>query len=102
MHLKDRRKAAEVTMTVMMAPSILGILTDFCGIVFIAIAPIKTMINHAIFCGMWALWIIPTGVFLCSILLSYLPAPRNLEKIVGGESKEKGIHLAQDLSLIHI
>ncbi len=96
MHLKDRRKAAEVTMSVMMAPSILGILTDFCGIVFIAIAPIKTMINHAIFCGMWALWIIPTGVFLCSILLSYLPAPRNIEKIVGGVHKEKGIHLAQE------
>ena len=96
MHLKDRRKAAEVTMSIMMAPSILGILTDFCGIVFIAIAPIKTMINHAIFCGMWALWVIPTGVFLCSILLSYLPAPRNIEKIVGGAAKEKGIHLAQE------
>ena len=96
MHLKDRRKAAEVTMSIMMAPSILGILTDFCGIVFIAIAPIKTMINHAIFCGMWALWVIPTGVFLCSILLSYLPAPQNIEKIVGGAAKEKGIHLAQE------
>ena len=95
-HIKDRRKAAEVTMSIMMAPSILGILTDFCGIVFIAIAPIKTMINHAIFCGMWALWVIPTGVFLCSILLSYLPAPRNIEKIVGGAEKGSGIHLAQE------
>jgi len=99
MHLQDRRKAAEVTMGVMMAPSILGILTDFCGIVFIAIAPIKTMINHAIFCGMWALWVIPTGVFLCSILLSYLPTPRNMERIVGGNKREKGIHLAQENAL---
>ncbi len=96
MHLKDRRHAAEITMGIMMAPSILGILTDVCGIIFIAIAPIKTMDNHAIFCGMWALWIIPTGVFLCSILLSYLPVPKNIESIVGGKDKESGIHLVQE------
>jgi predicted RND superfamily exporter protein len=40
-HLNDRVKAAEITMGLMMAPSILGILTDVCGIIFIAIAPIK-------------------------------------------------------------
>ncbi len=95
MHLKDKRKAAEITMAVMMAPSILGIMTDVFGIIFIAIAPIKTMVNHAWFCGVWALWIIPTGVFLISILLSYLPAPRNLEEIVGGKGKESGIHLLE-------
>jgi len=96
MHLKDRRKAAEITMAIMLAPSVLGILTDVFGIVFIAVAPIKTMENHAIFCGMWALFIIPTGVFLISILLSYLPAPKNIDQIVGGESKESGIHLLQE------
>jgi hypothetical protein len=96
MQLKDRVKAAEITMGLMMAPSVLGIMTDVCGIVFIAIAPIRTMTNHAIFCGMWALWIIPTGVFLCSILLSYLPVPRNMEEIIGGKDNESGIHLLQD------
>jgi uncharacterized protein len=99
MHLKDRRKAAEVTMAIMMAPSILGIMTDVFGIIFIAVAPIKTMVNHALFCGFWALWIIPTGVFLISILLSYLPAPRNLENIVGGKEKESGIHLLEEKML---
>ncbi|MBL6751242.1 MAG: MMPL family transporter [Nevskia sp.] len=98
-HLKDRRKAAEVTMAIMMAPSILGIMTDVFGIIFIAIAPIKTMENHALFCGFWALWIIPTGVFLISILLSYLPVPKNIEQIVGGKGKESGIHLLQDRAL---
>jgi hypothetical protein len=102
LHLKDRRRAAEVTMGIMMAPSILGILTDVFGIIFIAVAPIKTMVNHAIFCGFWALWIIPTGVFLCSIVLSYLPAPKNIEKIVGGREKESGIHLMQERLLIGI
>lgn len=102
MHLKDRRKAAEVTMGIMMVPSILGIMTDVFGIIFIAVAPIVTMVNHSIFCGAWALWIIPTGVFLISILLSYLPAPRNLEQIVGGESKERGIHLIEEKALAGI
>jgi predicted RND superfamily exporter protein len=102
LHLKDRRKAAEVTMAIMMAPSILGIMTDVFGIVFIAVAPIKTMENHAIFCGMWALWIIPTGVFLISILLSYLPVPKNIDQIVGGENKESGIHLFQEKLLDRI
>ncbi len=102
MQLKDRRHAAEVTMGIMMAPSILGILTDFCGIVFIAIAPIKTMDNHAIFCGMWALWIIPTGTFLCSIVLSYLPTPRNIDAIVGADKKQGGIHLAQEKALTQL
>lgn len=96
MQLKDRRHAAEVTMGIMMAPSILGILTDVFGIIFIAVAPITTMVNHAIFCGFWALWIIPTGVFLCSIVLSYLPVPKNIESIVGGAEKESGIHLVQE------
>ncbi len=99
-HVRDRRKAAELTMAIMMAPSILGILTDVCGIIFIAIAPIQSMINHALFCGFWALWIIPTGVFLCSILLSYLPVPKNIEKIVGGTTKEAGVHLLQE-KLLH-
>ena len=101
-HLKDRRKAAEVTMGIMMAPSILGITTDVFGIIFIAIAPIETMVNHALFCGAWALWIIPTGTFLASIVLSYLPEPKNIEKIVGGREKEAGIHLVQERLLEYL
>ena len=72
---KRPKKAAEVTMGIMMAPSILGILTDFCGIVFIAIAPVKAMDNHAIFCGMWALWIVPTGTFYVLSSSTYLLPP---------------------------
>ena len=98
-HVKDKRKAAEITMGVMMAPSILGVFTDVFGIILIAIAPIETMVNHALFCGAWALWIIPTGVFLISILLSYLPSPKNIDEIAGGASKEAGIHLFQKNAL---
>jgi predicted RND superfamily exporter protein len=95
-HLKNKRKAAEITMAIMMVPSVLGIFTDVFGIIFIAIAPIETMVNHAIFCGMWAFFIIPTGVYLISVLLSYLPAPKNLDEIVGSKDQQAGIHLLEE------
>ena len=86
-HVKDRAKAAEITMGVMMAPSILGIITDIIGIAVVAAAPIPAMWRHALFCGMWAVWLIPTGVVLVSLLLATLPTPDNVEKLIGrGES----------------
>ena len=93
-HLRDRLKASEATLGVMMAPSILGIMTDVIAIFVIGIAPIPAMQRFALFCGMWAVYLIPTGVMLIAILLSYLPAPRNIDAIVGGEN-EKGIHKFQ-------
>lgn len=96
-HLKDKRKAAEVTMGVMMMPSILGVITDGLGIVFIAVAPISAMERFALFCGFWAFCIIPTGVFLISILLSYLPDPKNIDSLVASSSGDGGggFHAAQ-------
>ncbi|MGB1562588.1 MAG: efflux RND transporter permease subunit [Sinimarinibacterium flocculans] len=78
--LGDRRKAVEQTMSVMMVPSVLGIITDILGIVVVAIAPIPAMLRHAIFCGMWAVWLIPTGCVLISLLLASLPPPRDLRR----------------------
>ncbi len=86
----DRRRAAEITMSVMMAPSVLGILTDILGIIVVAAAPIPAMVRHAIFCGMWATWLIPTGVMLISLLLATLPPPRNVQRLTGRD--ESGAH----------
>ncbi len=99
--LKDKRKSAEVTMGVMMAPSILGVVTDALGIIFIAVAPIPAMERFALFCGFWAFCIIPTGVFLISILLSYLPEPKNVESIVA-EKGDAGFHAVQKRALERI
>lgn len=90
-HVKDRQKAAEITMGVMMAPSVLGIITDVIGISVVAAAPIPAMWRHAIFCGMWAVWLIPTGVVLISLLLVSLPPPKNIERLVGG-GEGSGVH----------
>ncbi len=89
----DKRKSAEITMAAMMAPSILGVITDALGIFFIALAPIPAMERFALFCGFWALCIIPTGVFLISILLSYLPDPSNIEDIIS--DNDTGFHAFQ-------
>lgn len=87
----DRTKAAEITMSVMMAPSILGILTDIFGIVVVMAAPIPAMVKHAIFCGMWAFWLIPTGCVLISLLLASLPPPRNVAELTG-HAQKGGVH----------
>jgi predicted RND superfamily exporter protein len=99
-HLKDKRKSAEVAMGVMMAPSILGVITDALGIVFIALAPIPAMERFALFCGFWAICIIPTGVFLISIVLSYLPTPGNIEELTS--DNEGGFFQRAQLSALRI
>ncbi len=90
-HVKDRVKAAEITMGVMMAPSVLGIFTDIVGIFLIAVAPIPAMERFALFCGFWAIWLIPTGVVLISLLLASLPAPKNVDRLIG-RGGDTGVH----------
>lgn len=85
-HVGDRNQAAEITMGVMMAPSVLGIFTDIVGVFLIALAPIPAMERFALFCGFWCIWLIPTGVVLISLLLAALPAPKNVEKLVGSST----------------
>lgn len=91
----SRIKAAELTMTVMMVPSVLGIFTDMLAIFLIGVAPIPAMERFALFCGFWALWLIPTGVVLISLLLSWLPPPRNAARLIGKSEELHGIHKFQ-------
>jgi uncharacterized protein len=93
----DRVEAATQTMSVMMVPSVLGILTDIFGIIVVAAAPIPAMVRHAIFCGMWAVWLIPTGVVLISLLLATLPAPPKQRRASGSQSQK---HLAVVLDFL--
>ena len=91
-HVNDKRKAAEISMSVMMAPGTLGIVTDAIGLFLIAVAPIPTMERFAIFCGFWALMLIPAGVFLTPLLLSMMPEPRNVKQIIGLDGEHSGVH----------
>jgi hypothetical protein len=86
-HVRDKRKAAEISMGVMMAPGTLGIVTDAAGLFLIAIAPIPAMERFALFCGFCALMLIPTNVFMSALLLTFLPEPRNVAAIIGEDEK---------------
>lgn len=81
--VQDKQKAAEISLGVMMAPGVLGIVTDAAGLFLIMVAPIPAMERFAVFCGFWALMLIPTNVFLSPLLLSFLPRPKNVDKIIG-------------------
>lgn len=89
--IRDRRKAAELALAVMMAPGVLGIYTDAAGLLLIALAPIPMMQRFALFCGFWAAMLVPTNQFLTPLLLSWLPPPRNVDTIIGHGDK-RGAH----------
>lgn len=74
--LPSRKEASRATLNAMMKPSMLSIITDVLGITVVIAAPIPAMVNHAVFCGFWALWLIPTGIFMMAPLLAVLPDPR--------------------------
>ncbi len=86
--VNDRRKAAELALGVMMAPGVLGIITDATGLFLIAIAPIPVMERFALFCGFWAAILIPANLFLSPILLSYFPPPKNVATLIGKSKKQ--------------
>ena len=75
-----------------MAPGFLGILTDAAGLFLIMVAPIPAMERFALFCGFWALILFPTNVLLSPIILSVLPEPKNVQRILGNELESVGSH----------
>ena len=81
--VRDKRKAAELSLAVMIAPGTLGIFTDVCGLLMVGVAPIPAMQRFAIFTGFWAAMLVPTSVIMTQVFLSILPAPKNLGKLVG-------------------
>lgn len=86
--VKDKRKAAQLSLGVMMAPGTLGIITDMLCLYLIAIAPIPVMERFAIFTGWWATALVPTDVFLSALLASYLPTPKNVDVLIGKSDKK--------------
>jgi predicted RND superfamily exporter protein len=48
----------------------------------IAVAPFPLMQKLALFCGFWALTLFPANVLVSPVILSYLPAPANVGRIV--------------------
>ncbi|WP_207779245.1 efflux RND transporter permease subunit [Zavarzinia aquatilis] len=101
LHVGNRRKAAEIALSVMMAPSVLGIFTDVAGLLLIAVAPIPAMERFAVFCGWWAAMLVPANVFLSPLVLSFLPPPKNVRQITGADG-DHGLHAAIKRFLGHV
>lgn len=83
----DKKKAAEMSLAVMFWPGTLGIFTDVCGLLLVAVAPIPAMERFGVFTGFWALTLVPTSVILTPVLLSILPTPKDVERLVGAGRK---------------
>lgn len=72
---RDVKKACIESTTNLMAPGLLGVITDALGILVILVAPIPLLTKLGLMGAYWVLSIIFTVMILDPIILSYLPAP---------------------------
>jgi predicted RND superfamily exporter protein len=93
------RKASVDALVSLFPPGVVGILCDAAGLFIIAIAPIRLIEKLAYVCGLWSLSLVITAVFVTFLLLSYLPPPRNVKKVVLS-SEQKGGFLYRVFSFI--
>ncbi len=98
----DKRKAAEMSLAVMLWPGSLGIFTDVCGLLLVAVAPIPAMERFALFTGFWAMTLVPTSVILTPVLLSIFPAPKDVERLIGAGRETGFVQRALHRSLTAI
>ncbi len=86
---KDVKEACIKSMTSIVPPGTLGIVTDVLGILLIAVAPIPMIQKLAYLCGFWAFAIIFTTLIFCPLMISFFTPPANISEIV---DTEKGAH----------
>ncbi len=78
------------TMTYIIPPGLLGLVTDALGIVLIAVAPVPMMQKLAYLCGFWAFSNILTGLIFTPVFIALSASwhPKNLGRLV---NMEKGV-----------
>ena len=83
------------------APGVVGIICDAAGLFIIAIAPIRLIEKLAYVCGLWSLSLVITAVVLTFLLLSYLPPPKNVAKVVLSSGRKDGplYHIFNSIAL---
>lgn len=77
--LRDKDAAVISSMSQLLLPGTLAILTDALGILVIGVCSIALMKKVAIFGAFWAGSILVTEMLLNRLLISYFPAPRTFE-----------------------
>jgi predicted RND superfamily exporter protein len=86
----DVRKASVDSLVSLFPPGVVGIICDAAGLFIIAIAPIRLIEKLAYVCGLWSLSLVITAVFVTFLLLSYLPPPKNVQKVVLSSERKGG------------
>ena len=86
----DVKKASVESLVSLFPPGVVGIICDAAGLFIIAIAPIRLIEKLAYVCGLWSLSLVITAMVLTFLLLSYLPPPSNVRKIVLSTGREEG------------
>ena len=86
----DVRKASVGALVSLFPPGVVGIICDAAGLFIIAIAPIRLIEKLAYVCGLWSLSLVITAVVLTFLLLSYLPPPKNVDKVVLSSGRKTG------------
>ena len=86
----DPRKASVESFVSLFPPGVVGIICDAAGLFIIAIAPIRLIEKLAYVCGLWSLSLVITAVVLTFLLLSYLPPPKNVGKVVLSSGRQSG------------
>jgi predicted RND superfamily exporter protein len=82
--LRDKEAATVSSMSELLLPGTLAIVTDAFGILVIAVSSIALMKKLAIFGAFWAMSIIVTEMLLNRLLIVYFPAPRHFEHYTPG------------------
>jgi uncharacterized protein len=88
--VRDTRHACIESLVALFPPGAVGIICDASGIFLIAVAPIPLIQKVAYVCGVWSLTLIVTAIITTFLLLSFLPAPKNVEDMVLTSEHEHG------------
>ncbi|MCC6750275.1 MAG: MMPL family transporter [Deltaproteobacteria bacterium] len=72
---KERKEAAAVTFSGLMAPGLLAIITDAAGVFLVFLTPIPLMQKLALMGGFWVLSFIVSDLVFNTVLLSFLSPP---------------------------
>ena len=88
---RDVKKASVESFISLFPPGVVGIICDAAGLFIIAIAPIRLIEKLAYICGLWSLTLVITAIGLTFILLTYLPAPTNVQSVILTSERKSGL-----------
>ena len=86
----DVKTASVESLISLFPPGVVGIICDAAGLFIIAIAPIRLIEKLAYVCGLWSLTLVITAIGLTFILLTYLPAPTNVQSVILTSERKSG------------